>query len=505
MTVPQQNDSCSGCHAKAVPITGGYEAGEQFWNHYDLTTFENADYYSDGRDRGENYTIGSWLLSPCARKGSLGCIHCHTSSGRYRFKGKEANNACLPCHQQRVENAAEHMHHPDGKGATECVQCHMPMTPFAGMNQTDHSMRPPMPDLSKAVGSRNACVMCHKDKDNDWALGQIRSWHRDFDRRTAPELHRARLVEALRKGDLQQLPATYSFIADPASDPLFVTTLIRLLPPSDDPQQKAILRELLGKATHPLVRSAAATALDADNNPADRKALFSALTDGVRLVRIRAAERLAALPQNDIPAEYRKAFDAAVKEMWDSINLRMDHWSAPFNAGNIFMRQKRFEEAAGKYDRAHELRNDIAPPLINGAMAFANIKKLPEAESRLKKATALPEPSAEAHFNLGLLYAEQGRTARAEAELYHTLELSPQNAAAACNLAILIAGRDYPETFRLLQNAILADPHNPRYVQTLAFYYLQAGQPDLADKVIRQAAERGVSSPDIEALRRQIR
>lgn len=504
MTVPQQNDSCSGCHAKAAPITAGYEAGEPFWNHYDLTTFENADYYSDGRDRGENYTMGSWLLSPCVRQGGLGCIHCHTSSGRYRFKGKEANNACLPCHRQRVENASAHMHHSNGKGVTECVQCHMPMSPFAGMNQTDHSMRPPMPDLSKAFGSRNACVMCHQDKDNDWALEKVRSWHPDFDRRTAPELHRARLVEALRKGDFQQLPATYSFIADPSSDPLFVTTLIRLLPPSDDPQQRAILRDLLGKSSHPLVRSAAATALDADN-PADRTALFAALTDDVRLVRIRATARLAALPENDIPPEHRKAFDAAVKEMWTSINLRMDHWSAPFNAGNILMRQKRYEEAAGKYDRAHELRNDIAPPLVNGAMAFANINKLPEAESRLKKATALPEPSAEAHFNLGLLYAEQGRTARAEAELSRTLELSPQNAAAACNLAILKAGRDYPETFRLLQNAILADPYNPRYVQTLAFYYLQAGQPDLADKVIRQAAERGVSSPDIEALRRQMR
>ncbi|MFA7369484.1 MAG: ammonia-forming cytochrome c nitrite reductase subunit c552, partial [Kiritimatiellales bacterium] len=399
----------------------------------------------------------------------------------------------------------EHMHHPAGKGATECVQCHMPMSPFGGMNQSDHSMRPPMPNLSKAVGSRNACVQCHKDKDNDWALEKVRAWHPDFDKYTAPELHRALLVDALRKGDWQQLPAAQAFINDQASDPLFVTTLIRLLPQTDDPRQHAILRDMLSKAAHPLVRSAAAAALDADNNPADRTALFAALTDDIRLVRIRAADRLIALPKTDVPKEHREAFDAAAKEMWNSINIRMDHWSAPFNAGNILMRQQHYEEAAAKYDRAHKLRDDIPQPLINGAMACANAKKLSEAESLLKKATALPEPSADAHFNLGLLYAEQGRTAEAQKELYRTLELSTNNAAAACNLAIMLAGKNYPETFRLLNLAIQSDPYNPRYVQTLAFYYMQTRQTDLAKKVIQQARERGVSSPDIEAMRQQIR
>ena len=381
----------------------------------------------------------------------------------------------------------------------------MPMTPFGGMNQSDHSMRPPMPNLSKAVGSRNACIMCHKDKDNDWALEKVRAWHPDFDKDTAPEMQRALLVEALRKDDWQKLPDSLVYIADPASDPLFVTTLIRLLPPSNDPHQHAILRDLLSKSDHPLVRSAAATALDADNNPADRATLFAALSDDFRIVRIRAVNSLIALPKNDIPDEHRKAFDAAAKEMWTSINIRMDHWSAPFNAGNILMRQQHYDEAAAKYDRAHKLRNDIAPPLINGAMAYANAKKLSEAEIRLKKATLLPEPSAEAHFNLGLLYAEQGRTAEAEKELYRTLELATNNAAAACNLAIMLADKNYPETFRLLNLAIKSDPYNPRYVQTLAFYYLQTRQNDLAKKVIEQAFARGVNSSEIQSMYRQLR
>ena len=58
-------------------------------------------------------------------------ITCHTSSGRYRFKGENANSACLPCHQARVENAAAHHRHPKGKPGSRCVDCHMPTTRFA--------------------------------------------------------------------------------------------------------------------------------------------------------------------------------------------------------------------------------------------------------------------------------------------------------------------------------------------------------------------------------------
>jgi tetratricopeptide (TPR) repeat protein len=505
LSVQQQNDSCSGCHSKGIPISDGFETGENYWDHYDLTTFEHQDYYSDGRDLGENYTLGSWLLSPCVTKGGMSCTHCHTSSGRYRFKGEKANDACLPCHKERVAKGKAHMHHTKKNGATECIQCHMPMNPFGGMNQTDHSMRPPMPNLSKAFGSRNACIMCHKDKDHDWALARIVSWHPDFKSHTAGEMAQAKLVDDLRKGSWTALPAAKAFIADPASDPLFVATLIRLLPPTNDPRQHAMLSGLVANAPHPLVRASAAAGLDADNNAGDRAALFTALGDEIRLVRIRAAERLAAVPEGAVPPASREAYDSAIAELWQSHNLRLDHWSSHFNGGNILMRQDKMNEAAAKYDRAHELRSDIAPPLINAAMAFANLGNLVEAERRLLKATVLPEPSAAAHFNLGLLYAEQGRNAEAEKALYKALELDPRNGTAACNLAILVAGKNMPEAVRLLQLAIKADPLNPRNPQTLAYYYLQAKQFDEARRVINEARRRGVSSRELEAMRRDLR
>ena len=115
------------------------------------SALESPDFYPDGRDLGENYTFTAWRSSPCAKSGQLDCLHCHTSSGRYRFEdAARANQACLPCHEARVQDGVAHSHHPDGK--TTCIDCHMPKTEFARMVRSDHSMRPPAPAATIAFG-----------------------------------------------------------------------------------------------------------------------------------------------------------------------------------------------------------------------------------------------------------------------------------------------------------------------------------------------------------------
>ncbi len=90
--------------------------------------------------------------APASSPGKLDCIHCHTSSGRYRFKDPaKANDACLPCHAERVANAPAHTHHEAGTAGNECISCHMPMTEFARMRRSDHSMRPPTPATTLAL------------------------------------------------------------------------------------------------------------------------------------------------------------------------------------------------------------------------------------------------------------------------------------------------------------------------------------------------------------------
>lgn len=148
-TVEQHNSACSTCHLKGTPLTTTFTPGDRLFDHFDLVTLENPDYYPDGRDLGENYTYTSWLMSPCVKSGKLSCIKCHTSSGRYRFKAEEkANEACLPCHENKVKDPTAHTRHKPDSPGNKCVSCHLPLTSFARMNRSDHSMRPPTPAAS---------------------------------------------------------------------------------------------------------------------------------------------------------------------------------------------------------------------------------------------------------------------------------------------------------------------------------------------------------------------
>ncbi len=64
-----------------------------------------------------------------------------------------------------------------GEG-TKCINCHMPAQFYMGVDyRNDHSIRIPRPDLTKTLGTPNACNQCHADKSPDWAIEHINKWH----------------------------------------------------------------------------------------------------------------------------------------------------------------------------------------------------------------------------------------------------------------------------------------------------------------------------------------
>ena len=309
-TPAQHNDACNSCHSKAMPLTAGYRTPERFFDHFDLVTLENTDFYPDGRDLGENYTQTSWRMSPCAAAGKIHCVTCHTSSGRYRFKKEKFNNACLPCHEERVKNVAAHSHHRSESEASRCISCHMPKTDFARMQRTDHSMLPPTPATTLAYQSPNACNVCHQDKDAAWADKLVRQWHKnDYQ---APVLKRAALIAAARKRDWAKLPEMLAYLNNPKSNEIFVTALIRLLAHCDEPAKVPALRKALFDPS-PLVRGAAVEGLGQSPSLEVLQEIAAATGDDYRLVRVRAAAALAQFPnmkpQGKAKAQLEKATD----------------------------------------------------------------------------------------------------------------------------------------------------------------------------------------------------
>ncbi len=499
MTGVQRDETCATCHAKMRPITTGFTPGDRLFDHFDLVTLENQDFYPDGRDLGENYTYTLWLTSPCVQAGKLDCTHCHTSSGRFKFAGEKTNESCLPCHRERVEKATEHSHHKAGSKGNQCVSCHMPVTSFARMRRSDHSLRPPTPSATLAYGSPNACNLCHQDKDAGWADGHVRKWRtRDYQ---APVLYRAGLIAAARKREWARLDEMLAFIGDAKSDPVFAVSLIRLLEPCDAPRKWPALRQAL-KQPHPLVRSAAAHLLSGDLSRETFAGLLAAAKDEYRLVRVSAASSLARYPPallESPPA--RPVCEAAFKELESSLLCLPDAWSAHYNIGNYFEERGWPAKALAAYEQSMRLRPDVIPPMVNAAMMRARQGDIDAAVVLLKKAERVEPRHAAVNLNLGMALAEQGKLDEAEQHFRTAFNADPTSGQAAYNLGVLLNSKAVTEEgVGWCRKAAELLPQNAAYVYTCAYYLVARGQRTEAATLLQDARLRGVTSDQITAL-----
>ena len=495
----RRDETCATCHAKMRPLTLGFTPGDRFFDHYDLVTFENPDFYPDGRDLGENYTYTLWLTSPCVQAGKLDCVHCHTSSGRYKFAGDQTNQSCLPCHQERVSKAPEHTHHKAGSKGGQCVACHLPMTTFARMRRSDHSLRPPTPAVTRAYQSPNACNLCHIDKDAPWADAQVRKWHpHDYQ---APVLYRTGLIAAARQRDWARLDDMLAYLMDPKSDPVFVASLLRLLEPCDQPRKWPVVRQSL-LHPHPLVRSAAAQLLANEITPEHFGLLLNAAKDDYRLVRVAAASSLARFPPGllDLPAA-RPVCAAVFNELERSYLCQPDSWSSHYNIGNYYERRGWPDKALAAYRQSMRLRSDMVPPIVNAAMVRARQGDLNAAVTLLQKAAAIDPRQPAVHLNLGMALAEQGKLDEAERHFRTALAADSSLAPAAYNLGVLLNRTSVTEEgVGWCRKAADLAPQNPSYVYTYAYYLAAQGRKPEAVAVLQRALQRGVTSDMITAL-----
>jgi tetratricopeptide (TPR) repeat protein len=484
LSTEQRNAMCAPCHAKMSPVTMNFAPGERYFDHFDLVGMENPDFYPDGRDLGENYTYTGWRMNPCAKSGKLDCIHCHTSSGRYRFKEPaKANDACLPCHEEKVKNAPLHTHHQAGTPGNECIACHMPMTEFARMLRTDHSMRPPTPATTLIYKSPNACNLCHTNKDAAWADKLAREWRkRDYQK---PVLERAALIDAARKEDWKKLPDILAYLARPDREEMQTASLVRLLAncPSDD--KWPALRKLMADPS-PLVRASTAEALGQRLDTANVAALMKATADDYRLVRVRAATALAPVPEASLPEDQRAPVRAALAELMDSMNSRPDDMASHYNLGNFHMSRSQMPEAVAEFETASRLLPDALPPHVNAALAYNALGQNDKAEASLRRALSLEPTNAAANLNLAMLLAEMNKLGEAEQAFRAVLKADPKSAQAAYNLGVMLSKEHPVEAIAWCQKAAALRPDEPKYAYTFAFFQQQQGKTNEAVQTLEK-------------------
>jgi len=491
LTPAQRDVTCAPCHAKMRPITPDFKPGETYFDHYDLVTLEDNDFYPDARDLGENYTWTLWHMNPCVKAGKLECIHCHTSSGRFRQRGAgdKSNTACLPCHKERVENAVKHTRHEAGTRGNACIACHMPMTVFARMQRSDHSLLPPTPAATIEFKSPNACSICHDDKTPQWADKHARKWFGDDYQE--PVLERARLIQAARSNDFTRLEAMLDYVEKPARDPIVAASLVRMFEGCRDSRHWPVLRRVLENDTFPLLRAAAARTLVGNLDDAKTiAALLDATEDSARLVRVRAAGSLARHPRTALGERDRARLKKATEEFRSSIMVWPDDWSSHYNLGNFYVDRGESRRALESFATAARLQPSSVPPLVNAAMVHARLGENSQSEVLLRRALAVDPASPEANFNLGLALAEKRDYAGAETHLRAALKRAPRMAAAAYNLGVLVASRNPGESLDLCRRAASLVPGDPKYAYTYAFYLRQTGKGAEAIGVLERLAAR---------------
>ena len=481
-TVEQNNAACASCHAKLYPITASFAPGERFFDHFGLITLEHPDFHPDGRDLGENYTYTTWRMSPCAKSGQLDCIHCHTSSGRYRFKNENHNGACLPCHAEIVGNSAAHSHHEAGTSGDRCIDCHMPMTRFARMDRSDHSMLSPTPAATVALKSPNACNICHKDESAEWADEWVRKWYTSGYQQ--PIVERAELIDAARKQDWPRLPEMLDHITGEGRDEVFANSFIRLLASCQDERKWPAIITAMDDPS-PLVRATAAEALAGLRSPEAIDKLLAATADEYRLVRISAARALAGMPTDSAAPERREILARATKELVKSMHSRVDDPHLHANLGNYYFSLGQLRKAIEEFELSLRLMPDDVPTLVNASLAYNAARRNDRAEKCLRHALKIAPDSAAAHFNLGLLLGEERRLHEARREFRAALKTDPTLAAAAYNLAVLLSDDNPEESLTWARKAAELQPNEPKYAFTLGYYLADRGKTVEAVKQLK--------------------
>jgi len=407
----------------------------------------------------------------------------------------------MPCHEDKVKNPTEHTHHPAESEASKCISCHMPMTAFARMNRSDHSILPPTPSATMAYKSPNACNICHTDKDAAWADKYVRQWRtRDYQ---APLLKRAEMIDAARKRDWSKLTEMLAYIKSKDRDEVFATSLIRLMRSSQDEQVNTALL-LTIKDPSPLVRAASADALSLRLTPEGLQALFEAAGDEYRLVRTRAAAGLAGFPMAQLTDDLKTRVEKANREYLDFIMARPDQWTSHYNMGNYQLSRGETKQSIASYQSALKLEPQAIMAMVNSSIAYARMGENSKAEKSLQEALKIAPDSAAANFNMGLMKAEKNETVQAEKYLKKAISVDPQMAQAAFNLCIITSKDRINEAVTWCRKAAELRPQEPKYAFTLAFYLNQKGDRDEAIRTLQAIIEKYPGYRDAEALLKNI-
>jgi len=488
-------NTCAACHARRSTITEAGTPGAPLADTHRLALLTPPNYHADGQQREEVYVWNSFLQTTMYQKGvtCMDCHDAHTSSLR-----AEGNALCTRCHNAESFDSGKHHFHQAGSTGAQCVECHMPAKNYMVIDaRRDHGIRVPRPDLSKTLGSPNACTQCHAGKKPEWAASAMDKWYGKTWR--ARPQYGTTLHAAATQG-VKAVPALMALAQDKASPAIVRATAASLAQPYMRPDLLPAARLLLQDAD-PEVRIAALGLIE-PVDPVNRVLAASPLlADPVRGVRIAAAHVLADVPDEQLPAARREARERALKEYVDSLQQEADWPTANVNLGNLYMRQGRSQEAIASYQRALLLDARFAGAYVNLADAYRQLNRDAEGEKVLRRGIAQLPRLANLQHALGLLLVRKGDSSAALKALAEAAKLEPDNARYAYVYAVgLHSSGKRNEALAVLRAAAKRHPYDLEILSALISMNREAGDDKAALPYARKAAEALPDDQRVKAL-----
>ncbi|MES1256519.1 MAG: tetratricopeptide repeat protein, partial [Acidobacteriota bacterium] len=126
----------------------------------------------------------------------------------------------------------------------------------------------------------------------------------------------------------------------------------------------------------------------------------------------------------------------------------------------------------------------LAQLYADAARGAQAVKLLQDAEARFPANTSIA-------FELGAVLDKQKMFAEAESAFQRVLAKDPENPAALNYLGYMLAerGERLDESVGYLKKALLAEPGNGSFLDSLGWAYFKAGKLDLAEDNLRRAAD----------------
>jgi tetratricopeptide (TPR) repeat protein len=514
-------ETCARCHARRYPTSPNESHTSSFYDDYMVELLRPELYHPDGQIKDEVFEYGSFTQSKMYQQG-VSCLDCHEPhSLKLR---REGNEVCTSCHQanpptilyktlvaKNYDGPEHHFHTPTIQGGsstqgdgTKCINCHMPAKNYMVVDpRRDHKFFVPRPDLSIKLGSPNACIQCHKEQTNEWAVTAMNKWYPPPESGGSQKPHYGEVISAGQRGTVEAMPLLTALANDQTQAAIVRATALELLSGYANVNGADIFPLLEDKS--PLVRAMAVHGL-AELAPNEKLVvLFPMLRDPQRVVRLEVAKALAVTAVADLPETNRAPFEAAMKEYAASQLSHADQPEGYASLGQFYSLRGDFKLAEQNYQTAIAQDPQYFPAYNNLANLYYQNGNLPQAEQTFRQAIAVAPTEGFLYYSLALLLMEQKKLPDALTNLAKAAELMPDQPRVHYNYGLLLqkAG-DMPAAEKALLHAHELSPADPDVMVALISLYKGQQQLDQARLYAQKLTELYPDEPQFRQLSEEL-